>query len=380
MGRFLKASVAATAIIGLGTMSAQASVGANPRTCAQADGRVNAIVISGGTAYLGGAFTHVTDANGRQVARDRLAAVDAATCDVLPWSPGADGEVLALAVSDSTVYAGGSFTVAGGGSHPRLVALSRASGAAKAFSQAPDKPVRALAISGNSLFVGGDFTHIGTVGRSRLASLALDTGALDTKWKPAANAKVYALAVSADGTRLYVGGNFTALNGSSQVPDLGAVNTADGSLDRSFLPGATFPVLAVAADSRGVYVGGGGAGGHLAIWNQDGSLQRPVYQTDGGVQSVSVDGDSLYAGGHFTNYCIGNTGSGSPFSCDKPLSRRKAFEVSLSTGALTSWAPSFNSAHGIFGSAVDPSSKDLWVGGDFTTVNGKRVSRLAVFP
>ena len=75
------------------------------------------------------------------------------------------------------------------------------------------------------------------------------------------------------------------------------------------------------------------------VWNPDGSLQRPVYQTDGGVQAVAVDGDSLYAGGHFTNYCLGNTGAGHPFLCSDPLRRRKAFEVSLSTGDLTPWAP-----------------------------------------
>jgi hypothetical protein len=380
MGRLLRASVAATAIVGLGAMSAQASVGESPRACAQTDGRVNAVVVDGGTTYLGGQFTHVTDRYGRQLARTRLAAVDTATCAVLPWAPAANAEVLALAVSASNVYAGGRFTTVNGASRPYLAALDRGTGAPQALSGAPNNTVRALALSGTRLYVGGEFTRVGVAVRNRLASFSAGTGAVDTGWKPSANGKVYALASSSGGDRVYVGGTFTALNGMSSTSYLGAVNATSGAVDSSFLPRAGFPVATVAADSRGVYVGGGGSGGHLGIWNLNGSLQRPIYQTDGGVQSITVDGDSLYAGGHFTNYCVGNTGSGSPYVCDKPLSRRKAFEISLSTGSLTSWSPTLNSAHGVFGSDVDPATHDLWAGGDFTKVNGTSVARLAVFP
>ena len=138
-------------------------------------------------------------------------------------------------------------------------------------------------------------------------------------------------------------------------------------------------MISVAADSRGVYVGGGGSGGHLGIWELDGSLRR-IYQTDGGVQAVVVDGDSLYGGGHFTNYCVGDTGSGSPFLCTKNLPRRKIFEIDLTTGDFTNWSPSLNSAHGVFALAVEPASHDLWAGGDFTKVGTKTVGHLAVFP
>jgi hypothetical protein len=97
------------------------------------------------------------------------------------------------------------------------------------------------------------------------------------------------------------------------------------------------------------------------------------------VQSVTVDGDSLYAGGHFTNYCVGNTGAGSPFVCSNPLLRRKAFEVSLSSGKLTSWAPRFNSPRGVFAAAVDPATHALWMGGDFTKVGAKPINHLVRF-
>lgn len=380
MNRAGKALVATAALVGLTALPAAASVGSTPRACAQPNGRVNAVVVSGGTAYVGGAFTSVTDRNGRSNARDRLAAIDTATCDLLSWSPGANGEVLSLVVSGTTVYAGGSFTSVGGQTRPRLAGVSASTGAVTAFSPAPDRPVLALAAGAGRLYAGGEFTSVGGSSRSYLAAFSLSSGALDGSWRPAAKGKVYALAMSPGSDSVYVGGNFTALAGDGSLAYLGRVDAASGATDRGFLPKPGWPVLAVTADTRGVYVGGGGAGGHLAVWNADGSLQRPVYQTDGGVQAVAVDGDSLYAGGHFTNYCIGNTGSGKPYNCDKPLSRRKVFEVSLSSGALTSWAPKLNSAHGVFTAAVDPASHDLWLGGDFTKVNGKATSRLAVFP
>lgn len=120
-------------------------------------------------------------------------------------------------------------------------------------------------------------------------------------------------------------------------------------------------------------------GGHLAIWNLGGSLQRPIYQTDGGVQAVTVDGDSVYAGGRFVNDCVGNTGSGSPFRCDQNLTRHKLLEVSLTSGEVTDWAPVLNSTPGVFTESVDPQSGDLWVGGDFTTIDNQAQQHLGVF-
>jgi hypothetical protein len=163
-----------------------------------------------------------------------------------------------------------------------------------------------------------------------------------------------------------------------------SLGTADGAVANAFRPWAgykqdPFPILDVTADAGGVYAGGGGLGGHLVVWNLDGSLPQPVYQTDGGVQTVSLAGPTLYAGGHFTNYCLGNTGSGRPYLCSNPLSRRKALEVTLSTGNLTSWAPRFNSPHGVIASAVDPSTGSLWMAGDFTKVGTKAVDHLAHF-
>lgn len=76
---------------------------------------------------------------------------------------------------------------------------------------------------------------------------------------------------------------------------------------------------------------------------------------------------------------MGNTGAGAPYVCDSPLTQRKLFAVSLATGNVTSWAPRLNSILGVFTEATDPASGDLWVGGDFTTVNGVNQPHVSVF-
>ena len=60
----------------------------------QTNGRVNAVAYLGGTVYLGGSFTQVNNTT-----RNRLAACDAATGNLLSWNPNANGVVRALKVS-----------------------------------------------------------------------------------------------------------------------------------------------------------------------------------------------------------------------------------------------------------------------------------------
>jgi len=330
--------------------------------------------------YIGGRFTHVSDLHGVSRGRAGLAAIDLATCEVLPWRADTNGYVNALDVVARAVYAGGDFTTVGGLSRTRIAALDAATATVLPFQHSIDKPVRALTNSGTMLYAGGEFTKVDGAGRSRLAAFDISSGALSTAWKPNASGTVRTLTPSAAGERIYVGGTFTSLNGESAYAYMGAVDPSDGTVNTGFNPGAAFPILSLVADTRGVYAGGAGHGGHLVIWNEDGSLQRPIYQTDGDVQAVAVYGNSVYAGGHFDNYCVGNTGSGAPFICDNPLTRKKLLEVSLTSGDLASWAPKLNSNLGVFTESTDPLSGDLYVGGDFTTINSLQQKHLGVFP
>ncbi len=143
--------------------------------------------------------------------------------------------------------------------------------------------VDALAVSNGVVYAGGKFTNVrppgvaaggaGQVNRSYLAAFNANTGALITTFNVALNSRVSALDVSPDGTRLYIGGNFTTVNGTTRNR-LAAVNSATvanpGALVGAFNPNPNKGVFAIASNDSTVYIGGdfstvrGTARGNLA--------------------------------------------------------------------------------------------------------------------
>ncbi|HEV7534610.1 MAG TPA: delta-60 repeat domain-containing protein [Acidimicrobiia bacterium] len=96
-----------------------------------------------------------------------------------------------------------------------------------------DGTVEALAVSadGTQLYVGGDFDHIGGKPASKLARIDLATGKLDPAFHPGVRGSVRALALAGD--RLYVGGTFSTVagpNGGESRPKLAALAAATGDL------------------------------------------------------------------------------------------------------------------------------------------------------
>jgi hypothetical protein len=150
--------------------------------------------------------------------RNNIAALDAASGAVTDWNPNANAWVKALAVSGSTIYVGGSFTGIGGQARNRIAALDAATGEATAWN--PDASalqlpsVSALAVSGSTVYAGGNFTSIGGQARNCIAELDAATGAA-TDWNPNAESEVLALAVS--GSTVYAGGWFGGIGGLPQT-------------------------------------------------------------------------------------------------------------------------------------------------------------------
>jgi hypothetical protein len=359
--------------LALATAAAAVAVGFSPPAAAivsdnpdngtpNTNGRVNAIAYLGGTVYIGGSFTTV---NG--TTRNRLAAFDAASGNLLSWNPNANGVVRALKVSPAgtRVYVGGDFSVVAGVARARIAALSPSSGNAFGWSPFINDSVKAVTTSnsGATVYAGGDFDSAEGAGRRHLAAFNATSGNLSAGFRPnvsngAGNfTTVLSMDVSADGNTLYFGGDFALVNGTSRR-NAAAVSTGVASL-RAWSPNATADVVGdvdVSASGRTVFVGGRGAGGYAQAYGPTvgGS---PVWNVaaNGDVEAIVVSSSILYVGGHFTTFA--------------GASRGHLAALRASGGGLESWNPGANGVFGAFDAAI--TSSRVAFGGEFTQVAGE---------
>src|SRR5215207_4211164 len=131
------------------------------------------------------------------------------------------------------------------------------------LSSAPDEGtvdvdgrVSAILAVGNRVYLGGDFTHVNGVLRNHLAAVDSTTGELDPTWTPSAEDSVRALVASPDGTRIYVGGAFTSINGISRGR-LAALDPTTGAVMAwRPAPASGGPVRAIAVSGNRLFIGG----------------------------------------------------------------------------------------------------------------------------
>lgn len=167
-----------------------------------------------------------------------------------------DGVVWQQIVVGGTVYAAGKFATArpagaapgvGTVARANLLAYDLATGELRSgFVANLNAQAKALAASpdGRRLYVGGDFTTVNGTPRQRIAALDPVTGAVDTSFTASANAQVKAIAATA--STVYLGGVFSTL-GSTARANLGAVDAATGATVRpGFAPAVNGAVLALA--------------------------------------------------------------------------------------------------------------------------------------
>jgi hypothetical protein len=202
---------------------------------------VLALAISGNTLYVGGDFMAagaVTNAN-------CIAQWNGSSWSAL--GSGMNGAVGALAVSGGILYAGGDFDfTADYAVEANAVAQWNGSswsalGSGMGGGGPPYTYVYALEVSGGTLYAGGSFTNAGGTAANYIAQWN------GSNWSPLGsgmNGGVSALAVS--GGTLYAGGNFTTAgtNASGYVaggilaPMIGSFNPSTGQLDMAnLIPG-----------------------------------------------------------------------------------------------------------------------------------------------
>ena len=356
--------------------------------------RVLAIEPVGGTVYVGGAFTNLVPPAGSAAAgvtRNRLAAFDVAGGSLLPWNPDANGTVRALAVSaDGTkLYVGGDFTKIGGVSAPKIAMLDRATGqVVKTFKSNVKGRVFSIALSGSRLFVGGDFDQVKgpggvLVARNKVAALDAASGAV-LDWTPpplgpgrymgqtgvptpdAPPGYAYAVAVPADGSRVYVGGNFLDLGGQGGMVVLdgatGAALPQQWTVERPVFDLAVWP-----GDGTTVFAATGGPGGRIFAFRPS-VPTRPLWKAavDGDAMGVAASKTTVFLVGHY-DFIIPKKSSCHQY-CPEGTERRHLTAFDAATGLLDPWNPKADTPTGPYTVAVG--DDHVFVGGEFNRING----------
>jgi Concanavalin A-like lectin/glucanases superfamily len=358
----------------------------------QTDGTVWAIAVARGHVYVGGQFTSVRPpgaaAGHRTVARAFLAEFSARTGRLMAFRPQLDGEVRALAVSPNgkTLYVGGGFThittaAAGPVFRERLAAFSTVTGALRTSWQ-PTANSMVLSIapsprSGSPIYLGGGFTSLD--GQARGHAGAVDRRGRLRPWAPDLNGSVTSVAVAPNKSRVLVGGYFSAINGVTQQA-IGSTDPATGASEpwaATIVPNrprCTSAVKDIIVRGGTAYIAneGTGLGCFDGTWAAKISNGALIWENRclGATQSIAIVNGWLYKGSHAHDCAF--TPGGFP---EVPVANsvhkvtRRLLDESLDGGALGHWTPNTN------GNALGPrvmatDGRQLFLGGDFTTVNG----------
>ena len=135
-----------------------------------------------------------------------------------------------------------------------------------------------------------------------LAAIDMTTGQGIPSWttrlrSAGARPQVQSLAVSSDGSTLYVGGHFDTVNGVARN-NFVAFDIATGVLDQSIDPKFSQPVLTLLAEPSILYAGGAftkvdeSPRAHLAALNLDGSLNASwLPSANSAVRTLALSND-----------------------------------------------------------------------------------------
>jgi hypothetical protein len=289
------------------------------------NGHVYALAETPGVLYVGGAFTNA----GGNVNADRIAKWNGSSWSAVSsaGSQITNGAVFALAVAGGKVYAGGTFQNAGGNTNADYLAVwdgvswapfcNPTVGMGPAF----DGNVVALQVIGSTLYAGGSFQNgAGLASADYLLACSLNDGASSSTVVDPAHpfsSSVYALTADSGGA-LYVGGGFSDLEGVLAADKV--VYRDSGSWNAMGSGGGTCGcavndfVRSLAANGTNVYVGtdavdiaGIPQADHVGLWN--GSAWSAVgantagtngwFPTSASIDALTTHGSQVFATGQF---------------------------------------------------------------------------------
>lgn len=285
-----------------GTIS-WARVGTAPGPAQGINGSVFAVAVdSNGAVYVGGNFTTAGGIAANSIAKWNGTTWSALGTGIL------DTNIYGVATSEDTfvdllaidnldnVYAGGSFTTAGG---VLANGIAKWDGTTWSALGAGARGLSALAIdSNNNVYVGG-FFFLGTSGGGGVAKW---NGTTMTMLGTHFDANINALAIDGNGN-VYAGGRFSTAGGVAA----NHVAKWNGTAWAPLGSGINGEVLSLALDGSGsVYVGGsfttagGLAANNIAKWNGTTWTPLGAGTNSYGVYALAVQGNVLFVGGGFT--------------------------------------------------------------------------------
>ncbi|MEV3999541.1 LamG-like jellyroll fold domain-containing protein [Streptomyces halstedii] len=369
------------------------SLTADDLTTWQTNGIVWSMAAGDGVVYAGGTFSTLRPPGAAAGTSEQpavnFAAFDAATgtptgCQLSFTMSSGTATVRALALSPDgkTLYAGGQFGSVNGEGVSNIAAIDTATCAPRTnFKISVSATVRALDVTADTVYLGGDFNNVGGQTRRKFAAVTT-AGAGLLPFTADADEVARAVQVTPDGRHVALGGDFFTVNGTSSHA-LAVVDATTGALVKSypgFIPN-TSTVQDLTTDATGLYTanegtGGGVFDGRIAI-DLAGYQQRWRDTCLGATQAVLVHSGVLYSGSH-AHDCA----SMGEFP-DQP--RKHLLAQSVDDPKLLPWFPDTNDGIGepvgprVMAQTDKGGHHYLWVGGEFTTVNGVRQQGLTRF-
>ncbi len=368
-----------------------------PSTMATTNDKVNALAYANGVVYAGGFFTRMTF-KGVSYVRHHLGAVSSTTGAPTSFHPDINGEVTAIALSPNRklLYVAGRFTAVGKAVRTDVAAFSTATGKLTSFAPAIlAGSLQAIAVTSSGIYLGGTITHVD--GKPRTEAAEVTPQGKVTGWAPRLDGWVRALLVSPDKTRIFLGGGFHHVNGVAREA-LASVNLTTGAREKfvnglvpTYRDGRISQVTSLTTNGTWIFAGAEGTGhdafdGTLAFRPRTGKL---VWRNTcrGATQAVLYLRGVLYKASH-AHDCA--TAGGFPH-LEPGWQPHRLLAENPTTGKLLAWGttakhiahplPDTNggvrSHLGPFALVTDGSQ--LFVGGEFTTVNGRTREGLARF-
>jgi hypothetical protein len=270
---------------------------------------VYALATGGGRLFVGGNFNTINS-----LPRPKLAAFDLTTLALQSWNPSVASPVYSLLVSGSILYAGGEFTTAGGQPHAGLAAFDASTLALQTLNAAfagTNMRIRAMAISGTTLYCMGSFSLVGSLARENFA--AIDVNPVSGTYGQATGLNVRigssGTGVAVSGTSLFVAGS--SFNGQ-YIGNLLKLDSVTGAL-QAFQAQPNGAVQFLAVQSTDLFVAGNfdsirtstlrpalvaldTANGNIAAWAPD--VKNGA--SPGQASKILVVGGKLVVGGQFT--------------------------------------------------------------------------------